>query len=150
MEIKNDHDFKKALSELSITDQRKLAAQFIESVENLNTDSIIERALDVVRAEPSENELVEMYKQVNSQVVKTYTSCGDETDWSLQAAHFVLSATKACLMPLVHLGSKNNLAWKCALQTRMARNCDMIELEGDNVDNEAQKQYVIASTFISG
>ncbi|MCW8929366.1 MAG: hypothetical protein OQL19_03895 [Gammaproteobacteria bacterium] len=149
MTIKNDQDFKQALSGLSIVEQRKLAAQFIESVEKLNDDPLIERALKTAKVESSDNEIEDVYRQVKSLAVKTYTSCGDETDWSSQAAHFVVTATKACLTPLPHLGNKNNLAWKCAMQTRMARNCEMIEADSDVVDNEAQKQYLIANDFLA-
>ncbi len=149
MTIKNDQDFKQALSGLSIVAQRQLAAQFIESVGQLNAAPVIGRALKIAKSEYSENEIEEVYKQVKSLAVKTYTSCGAETDWSSQAAHFVVTATKACLTPQMHLDNKKNLAWKCAMQTRMARNCEMIETDSDIVDNEAQKQYIIADDFLA-
>lgn len=149
MTIKNDQNFKQALSGLSIEEQRKLAAKFIESVKSLNGESVIERALNAVNAGGSDNEMAEIFKQVKSLAVKTYTSCGDETDWSSQAAHFVVTATKACVTPQKHLDQKKNLAWKCAMQTRMARNCEMIETDSDVLDNEAQKQYVITNDFLA-
>ncbi len=149
MIVKNDPEFKKVLSNFSIIEQRRLAAQFIENVKHLNSEPVIERALKIAKTDSSENEIEDIYKQIKSLVVKTYTSCGDETDWALQAGHFVLTATKACLTPAGHLDNKNSLAWKCAMQTRMARNCEMIESETDVVDNEAQKQYTIANDFVS-
>lgn len=149
MTIKNDQNFKQALSGLSIEEQRKLAAKFIESVKSLNGEPVIERAINAVKAGFSDNEMEEIFRQIKSLAVKTYTSCGHETDWSSQAAHFVVTATKACVAPQKYLDNKNNLAWKCAMQTRMARNCEMIEIDSDVVDNEAQKQYVITNDFLA-
>ena len=150
MTIKNDQDFKQALSKLSMAEQRRLAAQFIDSVAPLNSEPVIARALKVIRAEVySENDSEEIYKQIKSLAVKTYTACGDDADWSSQAAHFVVTATKACLTPRKFLDNKNNLAWKCAMQTRMARNCELIESDNNTIDNEAQKQYAITNDFLT-
>ncbi|MCK5648265.1 MAG: hypothetical protein KAI22_05245 [Gammaproteobacteria bacterium] len=150
MTIKNDQDFKQALSQLSMAQQRRLAAQFIDSVVQLNSEPVIARALKIIRAEVySENDSEEIYKQIKSLAVKTYTACGDDADWSSQAAHFVVTATKACLTPLKFLDNKNNLAWKCAMQTRMARNCELIESDNNSIDNEAQKQYAITNDFLT-
>ena len=146
MTIHNDQEFKQALSELSMVEQRMLAVQFIESVLHLNPDPLIERALKVVR---DKSEFGDIYASINSLAVKTYTACGNDADWLAQAAHFVATAARACLTPLDHLGNKTNLAWTCAMQTRMAKNCEMIESDSDTVDNEAQKQYVITDAYIS-
>jgi len=144
MTIHNDQELKKALSELSVAEQRQVAAQFVESVAYLNPDPLIERALKIARDEHhSDFEFEEAYKSVKSLAIKTYTACGDDADWPSQAAHFVATAAQACLTPVEHLGDKNNLAWKCAMQTRMAKNCEMIESDSETIDNEAQKQYAI-------
>lgn len=150
MTIKNDQDFKRALSELPISAQRKLAAQFINSVISLNSDPLITRALETANDDKcTDSELEDIYKSIKSLVVRTYTACGDDADWASQAAHFVVTATKACLTPSVHLDNKNNLAWKCAMQTRMARSCEMIEINSDIVDNEAHKQYAILNDVLN-
>ena len=147
--INNDHDFKKALEELSITEQRVWAAQFIDSVIALNSDPLIARALNVVRNKIHSNrEYNEIYTSIKSLSVKTYTSCGGDADWLAQAAHFVATAVKACMTPLEQIGSKNNLAWKCAMQTRMAKNCEMIDSDEDVIDNEAEKQYTIINDYL--
>ncbi len=149
MTIKNDQDFKKALSELSVQEQRLVATQFIKSVLLLNSDPVIERALQIVEDEKSsQSEFDDVYKSLKTLAVKTYTACGDDADWASQAAHFVVTAAKACLTPLGQLDNKKNLAWKCAMQTRMARSCAMIETQSDIVDNEAQKQYAIINNVI--
>lgn len=147
--INNDQEFKQALAGLTIAEQRELAVQFIDSVIALNSDPLIERAIKTVRnAEPSASEFNEVYKLIKNLSVKTYTSCGDDADWPAQAAHFVVSAAKACMTPEDHLGHKKNLAWKCAMQTRMAKNCEMIDSEEGVVANEAQKQYAITDDYI--
>lgn len=147
MSIQNDQELKRELSKLSVAEQRVVAAKFVESVAYLNTDPLIERALMIAKDKMHSNlEFDEVYKSVKSLAVKTYTACGADADWPAQAAHFVATATKACLTPVEHLGNKNNLAWKCAMQARMAKNCEMIESESQTMDNEAQKQYAILLT----
>lgn len=150
MTINNDQEFKQILSGLSVDEQRFLASQFVHSVAYLNPEPLIERALKVVQDKVySNNDFDEAYKSIKSLVVNTYTACGNDADWPAQAAHFIATATKACLIPMEQLGNKNNLAWKCAMQTRMAKNCEMIESDSNMVDNEAQKQYVITNDFLN-
>jgi len=149
MTIHNDQEFKQTLSELSIEEQRVLASWFVGSVIHLNPDPLIERSLNVVRDKmSSNNDLEQAYKNIKSLVVETYTACGNDANWSAQAAHFIATATKACLIPVEQLGTKKNLAWKCAMQTRMAKNCEMIESDSNIIDNEAQKQYAITNDFL--
>lgn len=149
MMVQNDQEFRQVLSDFSIEDQRILAAQFIESVIHLNQDPLIESALKLAKQKMhSSDDFVETYKSIKSLAVTTYTACGNDADWSAQAAHFIASATKVCLMPLEQLGDKKNLAWKCAMQARMAKNCEMIESDSNIIDNEAQKQYDITNKFI--
>lgn len=159
MTIHNDQEFKQALSELSIAQQRILAAQFVESVVYLNADPLIKHALKVVRNNTSSGSMSEdsefdaAYKSIKSLAVNTYTACGGDADWPAQSAHFIATATKACLTPMEQQGNntgiKNNLAWKCAMQSRMAKNCEMIESDSSTIDNEAQKQYVISNDFLN-
>jgi len=148
--INNDQEFKKALAGLSIAEQRELAAQFVASVSSLCPDPLIERALKTASDKNhSDSDYNEIYQRIKSLSIKTYTSCGDDADWSAQAAHFVAGAAKVCLTPQQQLGDKNNLAWKCAMQARMAKNCAMMESDEDVIDNEAQKQYVISNNYLS-
>lgn len=151
MLINNDQDFKKAISELNITDQRKLAAKFVESVLYLNPDPLIKNALEIagkkIVSDSDKKEFEAAYKNIKSLAVNTYTACGGDADWPAQAAHFIATATKACLTPAERLDS-NKLAWKCAMQLRMAKNCEMIESDNDVIDNEAQNQYIIINDFI--
>ena len=148
--INNDQEFKKALAGLSVAEQRELAAQFVASVSSLCPDPLIERALKTISdKQHSDSDYNEIYQRIKSLSVKTYTSCGDDADWAAQAAHFVAGAAKAWLTPEEQLDNKNNLAWKCAMQSRMAKNCAMIESDEEFVDNEAQKQYTISNDYLS-
>ncbi len=148
--INNDQEFKKALAGLSVAEQRELAAQFVASVSSLCPDPLIERALKTISdKQHSDSDYNEIYQRIKSLSVKTYTSCGDDADWAAQAAHFVAGAAKACLTPEEQLDNKNNLAWKCAMQARMAKNCAMMDSDEDVVDNEAQKQYTISNDYLS-
>jgi len=148
--INNDQELKKALAGLSIAEQRELGAQFVASVSSLNPDPLIERALKTASDKKySDSDLNEIYLRIKSLSIKTYTSCGDDADWSAQAAHFIASAAKVCLTPEKQLDNNNNLAWKCAMQARMAKNCAMIESDEELVDNEAQKQYIISNNYLS-
>ena len=146
MTIENDQQFKKALAELSLEKQRELAAQFINSVISLNSDPVIVRVLEAVQK--TNSDFRDIYKVLKALSINTYTSCGSEADWTAQVAHFVASAAKLCATPEDLLHNKNNLAWQCAMQTRMANNCAMMDSDSDEVDNEAQKQYGIAGNFI--
>ena len=152
MLINNDQDFKKAISELNITDQRKLAAKFVESVLYLNPDPLIKNALEIagkkILSDSDTEQFEEAYKNIKSLAVNTYTACGGDADWPAQAAHFIATATKACLTPAERLDNNNKLAWKCAMQSRMAKNCEMIESDNDVIDNEAQNQYIIINNFV--
>lgn len=150
MTIHNDQELKQALSNLSIKEQRILAAHFVANVAHLNPDPLIEHALkEVGEQNLATTELEEIYKSIKSLAVETYTACGNDADWPAQAAHFIATATKACLMPVEQLGNKKNLAWKCAMQTRMAKNCEMIDSDSNIVDNEAQNQYRITNDFLN-
>ena len=160
MTIQNDEELKQTLAALSVAEQRLLAAQFVESVAHLNQDPLIERALKVARVKKhsssgfeksafEKSDFDEAYSRIKSLAVTTYTACGADADWPAQAAHFVATATRACLTPMEQLGKNKNLAWKCAMQTRMAKNCEMIDSDSDSIDNEAQKQYAITNDFLN-
>ncbi len=149
MKISNDQELRSVIDALPIPEQRVLGARFVESIAYLCQESVIQRALEVARdTQSGPIALAELYKSVKSLAVQTYTNCGDETDWSEQAAHFVAVATRICLTPEHQLGARHNLAWKCAIQSRLAKNCEMMDSSSGEVDNEAQKQYVIVENYL--
>ncbi len=70
--------------------------------------------------------------------VQTFTACGRDADWASQAEHFVAAAALAALLPEKQLPATNTvLAWKAAMQARMAKNCEMILNDQCELDNEA-------------
>jgi hypothetical protein len=151
MTIKNDQEFRAVIDALSIPEQRALGARFVDNVAYLCQEPVIQRGLEAAKnPQLSPTETAEMFKSVKSLAVQTYTNCGDETDWSEQAAHFVAVATRVCLTPQNQLGKKHNLAWKCAIQSRLAKNCAMIDSSSEQLDNVARKQYAIVEDFLPG
>jgi len=146
--ITNDKQLREKLDSLDLEQQRLLAAQFVRNVINLSADKTVEKVLVVAEdASSSEDEQFNAYKLVKTIATKSYTDCGSETDWQEQAEHFVASAAMACLTPESLLAKGKSLAWKTAMQARMAKNCQMIEQDSGDIDNEAQRQYQMAQDF---
>jgi len=54
----------------------------------------------------------------------------------------------ACLTPRTQLTKGKSLVWKTAMQTRMAKNCEMIEKDSGDIDNESIKQYQLTTQFL--
>lgn len=149
MKITNDQELKTAVNSLSSNQQRILGAQFTESVIALIDSTRLASALKVALNPESDTEaLNDAYKVAKSIATKTYTACGRDADWALQAEHFVAAACAAVLTPAALTTETFNAAWKAAIQARMAKNCMMIENDSGEVENEAEKQYQIASRFL--
>jgi len=145
IEITNDQQLRQALNNLPLETQRKLGAQFVASVGHLSSNPIVSQGLLVAEnAERTGSELEMAYKSAKKLAVDSYTACGRDADWSAQAEHFVAAAIAACLLPGEQYNEKENIAWKAAMQARMARNCEMIIQDKGEVDNEANRQYAIA------
>lgn len=146
--IQNDMQLKAKLDSLELAEQRKLASQFVRNVIHLSADPRVEKALQVAEdTQASEDEQFNAFKQAKTVATKSYTDCGSETNWNEQAEHFVASAAMACLTPENLLAKGKSLAWKTAMQARMAKNCEMIEKDNGEVDNEALRQYQMAEKF---
>ena len=147
--ITNDQQFREALNKLGLADQRSLGAQFVSSVSQLCSHAAIDQGLQVLEnRDKSTNELETAYHNAKSLAVEKYTACGRDADWAAQAEHFVASALAACLLPGDQVNAQENLAWKAAMQSRMARNCEMIMNDRGEVDNEAARQYAITTRFL--
>lgn len=150
VEINNDQQLREALNDLSLELQRELGARFVTSVSHLSANSIITQGLKTA-SDPNHTstELASAYKNTKAFGIEKYTSCGRDANWSAQAEHFVATALAACLLPDEQVTPPENLAWKAAMQARMARNCEMIINDRGDVDNEANRQYAIASEFLA-
>ena len=150
VKITNDQQLRGALNGLSLGNQRKLGARFVTDVSHLSANPIIAQGLQTAcKPHHTTTELETAYKSAKAFAIERYTSCGRDADWSAQAEHFVAAALTACLLPEDQFNQQDNLAWKAAMQARMARNCEMIINDRGEVDNEANRQYTIASEFLA-
>ncbi len=150
MNIRNDQELKSILNSLSRKQQRLLGARFTQSVIGLVDNPRLASTLKVaLMPESSDTELKDAYKVAKSIATKTYTACGRDADWGLQAEHFIAAACAASLTPDALITETFNAAWKAAIQSRMAKNCLMIESDSGEVENEADKQYRLAEAFMA-
>lgn len=147
MTIDNDNDFKSALDGLTLVDQRKIAVSFTRHVMDLCYDARIKGVLlTAERADITDPELLLAEHAAHQVRVRSFGECGHDTSWLLQAGHFVATAAKYCVtVP----AAGENIAWKAALQTRMARNCqDALDDKG-LLNSEATAQYELLESFLS-
>jgi hypothetical protein len=146
--IQNDRDLRAALDTLGPDAQRVLGARFAQSVLRLCKDDRVRRAIETaLRSDCSPGEAEDAYRAAKAYATKTYTDCGKDTDWLAQADHFVAAAAAAALTPESLATDRQNRAWKAAVQTRMAVNCEMMETDEVDQEGEAQRQYAIANAF---
>lgn len=148
--ISNDQGLRERLHRLSIPEQRNLAGRFVNHVADLAQDPVLRDAIQsALEAEISESGRSHAYKTAKSIAVKTYTSCGRDADWLAQAEHFVAVACAAALTPEDAVGEQTNLAWKAAMQARVARNCAMIESDASDEISEIEAQYRLTEEFLA-
>jgi hypothetical protein len=147
MAISNDKEFKRALAGLPASQQRQVAARFVQRVFALSGDVRVKAALDVAaRADITDAELTVVSQAANSARVESFTQCGKETDWTAQGGHFVAKAAVACVKAAE---PGDNLAWEAAMQARMARTCETVAT-GEGTENpEAEEQYRILEAFLN-
>jgi len=144
MAISNDKEFKAKLADLSVSQQRQVAARFVQRVFGLSNDVRVKAALEVaMRPEISEAELTVVSAAANTARVESFTQCGKETDWGAQAGHFVAKAAVACVGP-----ASATLAWDAAMQTRMAKTCETVATGEGTENREAEEQYRILDDFL--
>lgn len=149
LSITDEKTFKQALSNLTISQQRIIGALFVERVLDLFNDDRIKRALKVAQnaSNISEDELQNTYKAARSASIESFTRCGADGDWKEQAGHFVANAAAACVIPTEQI-RKNSPAWEAAMNSRMARNCEIIANE-ETSNDEDQHQYRVLSEFLT-
>ncbi len=147
MTISNDSEFKTALIKLSPSQQRMVAARFVENVLNLCEDPRVRAAVSAAkRPDITDAEITVVFQAAKSASVETYTQCGKEADWRSQAGHFVAVAAMNCLSPTERAG---NLAWDVAMNARMARISETIATGQGTENREAEQQYRILAEFLN-
>ena len=98
--IQSDAEFRAALAELSIQQQRAVGKLFIESVIELSDDPAVRAAFAHLDSpDLSGGDTAEVFHSAKAAAVGSYTLCGREADWKQQASHFVAAAVAACLSP---------------------------------------------------
>jgi hypothetical protein len=140
-QITNDAEFKKALQGLEATQQRTVAAMFVEHVMTLSDDDRIKRTMKVAADEnASDGEVSDALKSAKSAIMDSSTRCGAEGNWSDQAGYFVARAAVAALTPPGQSKS-GSPAWQAALSCRMAQTS--IEIDSDNAtaDSHAESEW---------
>ena len=157
--ITNSEAFHKALSSLSLAQQRQVGARFIAHVLDLTDGSCAQHAQQVAeKSDISPEELQSAYRAVHSVYVATHPHSDlSAMDFRRQAAHFVAEACMVCLAPTFEGSPGHHLAEKVAHYCRMARICSSIEHEDEvpkfgeaerSIKNEMDAQYEILTAFL--
>lgn len=150
MSITNDRELQQILSGLPLEQKRIVSAHFAARVLPLTDNSRLKAALSVaLEGDSSDQALGDAYRTAKSIAVQTYTACGRDADWAMQAEHFVAEACAAALTPNGISPAGTDLAWKTAMQARMARNCAMIDGQPAPTESEAERQYEIADSLLA-
>ena len=149
-QISNDTEFKQALQNLDATQNRVVAALFIEHVMALSNDDSIQRAVKVaVNSSVSDGEISDALKLAKAAIMDSSTRCGAEGNWTEQAGYFVARAAVAALTPPAQSRS-GGPAWQAAMSCRMAETSILIDNESDEVatTSENEWQYGILSGYL--
>jgi len=148
-QITSDEEFRKALHNLDATQQRVIAARFVEHVLPLSTDERISRVVKVAADKnASQDELAAALKSARAATIDCHTRCGSEGDWTEQAGYFVARAAVAAVTPQAQ--SKTNPAWQAAMSCRMAQTSILIDDESSagKTHSENEWQYEVLSKYI--
>ena len=138
-QITNDEQFKQALQGLDATQQRVVAAMFVEHVLSLNSDkrisSVIKIAMD---KNATAEEISNALKSARAVTIDSHTRCGSEGDWTEQAGYFVARAAVAAVTPQSKSASP---AWKAAMSSRMAQTSLLIDDESNEVPTHSENEW---------
>ena len=147
-QISNDTEFRKALQGLDRTQQRVVAAMFVEHVLPLSTDERIARVIGVAANENASTEAIaDALRTARTATMDSHTRCGAEGNWTEQAGYFVSRAAMAALTPCEQCTS-GSPAWQAAMSCRMAQTSMQIVTEDATpVGNEWQ--YDILSNYLN-
>jgi hypothetical protein len=96
--ITNDADFKQALDELEVAQQRRVGAAFVRNVLALNP--VVTKVVDAAANEDTTvDELAVAFKQAKAAALDSHTRCGSDSDWQAQAGYFVARAASVLVAP---------------------------------------------------
>ena len=146
--IDSDAEFKAALAQLAVPQQRAVGRLFVANVLHLTDDPRISRALGGDVSELSQDEVSAGFRSAKTAAIESYTLCGHEGDWLKQAGHFVAAAAAACLTPDDQAAQCRDLAWSTAMNARMAKVCESVAQGKGTDESETKKQYAILESYL--
>lgn len=147
--IHNDIELKEALSKLDATEQRELAARFVEDVLEYTDDERVRRAIKVARKpDATEDELKAAHHEARAAALDAHARCGADCEWSAQSPYFVARAAEA-ITTRQTMSEGKNLAWTVATQCRTASCCLVSEENPDSEGNTCSSQRQIASEYLN-
>jgi len=147
--ISNDTQFRQALDQLDLREQRAVAALFVNGIAHLAREPRLREAIETAMdPDASDSQRANAYRNAKSIAVSTYTTCGKDADWLGQAEHFVAAACAVAMTPEDAIPERLNLAWKVAMQARMAHNCAMIDSDQADDVTIFKQQYDILEEFL--
>ena len=149
-QITNDTEFKQALLALDSTQQRVVAALFVEHVLPLSNDERLNRVIKVATDNhASQDEISNALKSAKAATFDSHTRCGAEGNWTEQAGYFVARATVAAVTPQAQSQS-GNPAWQAAMSSRMAQTSLLIGDESNEapIHSESEWQYQMLSNYL--
>lgn len=144
--VGNDAELRTELHGLAKTDQRVVAALFIENTLDLTEDQRVHRAVELAKQVDAPDEaLADGFNSIKRAMIDSRTRCGAEGDWDAQAEHFVIRAAEA--LKTIASGSKEAL-WQVVQNCRMARSCALIARDDEGSNPESARQYEIFNHFV--
>ncbi|MEE9492000.1 MAG: hypothetical protein V3W04_01290 [Gammaproteobacteria bacterium] len=147
-QITNDSKFKQVIQKLDFTQQREVAALFVEHVLPLSNDERLNRVVKVVRdSNASADELASALRSAKAVTLDSHTRCGSEGKWTDQAGYFVARAATAAATPEAQSKS-GGPAWQAAMSSRMAQTSVFIDSE-DETPVGTEWQYDILSNYLN-
>lgn len=157
--VKTNKDFVKALSSLSLHEQRYIGAKFISSVlENIDEPRLKSIINSINKKGNSAEELHSAHKMAHAYYIETHPHSGLlEIDFKHQAIHMVAEACVSCLAPVYQEVTTIHLAQKVAMYCRMAITCWNIPHDQESpsfsqaeieVKNITQIQYALVNDYI--
>jgi len=148
-QINNDKEFKQALQKLDATQQRTVAALFIEHVLPLSNNDRVQHAVKTAaNPDASQDEISDALKSAKAATIDCATRCGAEGNWTDQAGYFVARAAVAALTPQAQTSS-GSPAWQAALSCRMAQTSIQIDDDADeSAYSENEWQYGALSDYL--
>ena len=149
--ITNDKEFRRSLSSLDMTQQRVVAARFVEHVLQLSNDKRLNRVVQTALDKDAlQDELSAALKSARAATIDQHARCGAEGNWTEQAGYFIGRAAIAAVASEVQ-STSNNAAWAAAMSCRMAQTSISIDDENSELSTHSENewQYKILSEFLN-